>query len=267
MVNWVCALGLLMGAVFPSRDMVASMALSSATSGSMLVGVAVGVAVAVAVRRFGVSGGGAARLRFAFASAARRVSGAEVAAFGFVFAGAAATRVPPAAGAGCDDAAGGVLIAAEPADDGIAAGAAASGIAMIVAPGAGAAAALTAEAAVGGNVAVAAAVSVAVVGGGLAGAVTGAVPIRVTRSASSSTWLRWFHHDQPAPQAASNMMPASNRPNPRRAAVRGVGRRLESSASSMRIGSPLSVPGPPEAGMSSTKLGLPEAGCAIGGVS
>ena len=122
MVNWVCALGLLMGAVFPSRDMVASMALSSATSGSMLVGVGVGVAV----RRFGVDGEGAARLRSAFAFAARRISSVEFDAFGFVFAGtAAATRVPPAASAGSDAAAGSVLTAAEPTDDGIAADAAA----------------------------------------------------------------------------------------------------------------------------------------------
>ena len=250
MVNWVCALGLLLGAVFPSRDMVASMALSSATSGSMLVG--------VAVRRFGVDGEGRARLRSAFASAAERVSSAGFAALGFVFAGAAvATRVASAAGAGCDAAAGGVLTAAEPTDDGIAA----SGIAMIVAPGAGAAAAPTAEAAVGGSVAV------AVVGPGFTGAVDGPAPTFVARSASSSTLLRWFHHDQPAPQAASNMIPASKRPNPRRTATRGAVRRLEPSASSMRIDSPLSVPGPPEAGMSSIKLGLLEAGCAIGGVS
>jgi len=235
MVNCARALGLPFGSGLTSRDIVASIALSSATSGS--------TSVAVAVFRFGIDGTWAVRLRSMFGSAVRRASRTGVATFGFAAGAAAARRAASAVDAGGDALAASGLAAANASDDDVAA----SGIAMIVAPTTGSAAALAAEAA----------------GGGFIAAVAGAAPTSIERSALASTGMRWLHHDQPAPQATSSMVPASNQPNLLCAETRWAERLLGSNASSMRIDSTLSVPEPLDRGELSSKLGLPEAGCAI----
>ena len=236
MVNCACALGMPFGSGLTSRDIVASIALSSATSGS--------TSVAVAVFRFGIDGTWAVRLRSMFGSAVRRASRTGVATFGFAAGAAAARRAASAVDAGGDALAASGLAAANASDDDVAA----SGIAMIVAPTTGSAAALAAC-------------------GGFIAAVAGAAPTSIERSALASTGMRWLHHDQPAPQATSSMVPASNQPNLLCAETRWAERLLGSNASSMRIDSTLSVPEPLDRGELSSKLGLPEAGCAIDDVT